>query len=210
MGFLAMLALYTIVAYGLTKPPSSWIDLLPSAVLDWIGGRAGAGDDGGERAGGAAVGGIARLGAVRIGTRARRGGAGADHGRHPLQDAPTAGKIMRIVQPGICALLLAVGAAWAAWLVGGYRPHDVAAAGLGLAVGASFAAYMAADRRDAALWLRFGLYGGSLAVAAATFWTGAVRPLQHTPSFGAATAWLDRLDGLGLVLLRRRGRRRRC
>ena len=77
VGFLAMLALYVIVAYGLMNASFKLIDLLPGAVLDWIGGRAGAGDDGGERAGGTAVAGISRVGAVRIGARFRRGGAGS-------------------------------------------------------------------------------------------------------------------------------------
>ncbi len=76
VGFLAMLALYVIVAYGLMNASFKLIDLLPSAVLDWIGGRAGAGEDGGERAGGTAVAGFSRLSAVRVGARARRGGAG--------------------------------------------------------------------------------------------------------------------------------------
>ena len=107
---------------------------------------------------------------------------------------------MRIVGPGLCALLLAAGGAWSAWSVTGYRPVDVSAAGLGLAVASSFAAYMATDRKDAALWLRFGLYGGALAVAAASLWTGAVRPLQGAPSLGAVMAWLGALDGLWLVM----------
>ena len=77
VGFLAMLALYVIVAYGLMNASFKLIDLLPSAVLDWIGGRAGAGDDASDRTGGAAVGGISRLGAVRVGARARRGGVGS-------------------------------------------------------------------------------------------------------------------------------------
>ena len=77
---------------------------------------------------------------------------------------------------------------------------DVSAAGLGLAVASSFAAYMVTDRKDAALWLRFGLYGGALAVAAASLWTGAVRPLQGAPSLGAVMAWLGALDGLWLVM----------
>ena len=77
VGFLAMLALYVIVAYGLMNASFKLIDLLPSAVLDWIGGRAGAGDDGGERTGGTAVAGFSRLSAVRVGARARRGGAGS-------------------------------------------------------------------------------------------------------------------------------------
>ena len=101
----------------------------------------------------------------------------------------------------MCLVLLAAGGGWAAWLVTGYRPEDATAAGLGLSVGASFLAYMATDRKDSSLWVRFGLYGGALAVAAATFWTGIVRPLQHAPSFGAVMAWLERLDGVGLVVL---------
>ena len=108
---------------------------------------------------------------------------------------------MRFVQPGFCALLLAAGSAWAAWLVNGYRPEDVTAAGLGLTVGASLLAYFACDRKDAFRGVRLGLYGGGLAVGAASFWTGIVRPLQHAPSFGAVMAWLDRLDGVSLVLL---------
>ena len=108
---------------------------------------------------------------------------------------------MRYLQPGLCALLLAAGTGWAAWLVDGYRLEDVTAGGLGLAVAASLAAYMTSDRKDAALWLRFGLYGGALAVCMGSLWVGVVRPLQHAPSLGAAMAWLDRLDGVGLVLL---------
>ena len=77
VGFLAMLALYVIVAYGLMNASFKLIDLLPGAVLDWIGGRAGAGEDGGERTGGTAVAGMTRLGAVRVGARARRGGDGS-------------------------------------------------------------------------------------------------------------------------------------
>ncbi|MDD9990736.1 MAG: type IV secretory system conjugative DNA transfer family protein [Rhodospirillales bacterium] len=108
---------------------------------------------------------------------------------------------MRFIQPGICVMLLAAGAGWAAWLAGGDRPVDAAAIGLGAAVAAAFAAYMASDRKDAALWLRFGLYGGALAVCVASFWTGVVRPLQHAPSWGAVMAWLGALDGMRLVML---------
>ena len=108
---------------------------------------------------------------------------------------------MSLIQPGLCVLLLAAGAGWAAWLANGYRPEDIGAAGLGAAVLASFLAYMFADRKDAAVWLRFGLYGGALAVACASLWTGAVRPLLYAPSFGAVTAWLGALDGARLVML---------
>ena len=108
---------------------------------------------------------------------------------------------MRPIEAALGALLLAAGCLWAAWLNSGVRPEGVAAAGLGLGVAASFAAYMATDRKDAGLWLRFGLYGGSLGVAVASLWTGAVRPLLDAPSLGAAMAWLQALDGLGLVML---------
>ena len=74
IGFLAMLTLYVMIAYGLMNASFKLIDLLPSAVLDWIGGRGGAGDDGGERVGSAAAGAISRVGALRIGARPRRGG----------------------------------------------------------------------------------------------------------------------------------------
>ena len=108
---------------------------------------------------------------------------------------------MRHLELALGALLLAAGGGWAVWLTSGVRPEGVAAAALGLAVAASFAAYMATDRKDAGIWLRFGLYGAGLAVSVASLWTGAVRPLLDAASLGAAMAWLQALDGLGLVML---------
>ena len=108
---------------------------------------------------------------------------------------------MRLIQASVCVLLLAAGCGWAAWLTAGVRPPGIAAAGLGLSVGASFLVYMASDRKDAALWLRFGLYGGGSRYRLRPFWTGVVRPLQHAPSLGAVMAWLESLDGLALVML---------
>ena len=74
IGFLAMLTLYVMIAYALMNASFKLIDLLPSAVLDWIGGRGGAGEDGGERVGGAAAGAISRVGGLRIGAGPRRSG----------------------------------------------------------------------------------------------------------------------------------------
>ena len=74
IGFLAMLTLYVMIAYGLMNASFKLIDLLPSAVLDWIGGRGGAGEDGGERVGGAVAGAVARLGHLKLGGRIRAGG----------------------------------------------------------------------------------------------------------------------------------------
>ena len=76
IGFLAMLTLYVMIAYGLMNASFKLIDLLPSAVLDWIGGRGVTGDEGGERVGGAAIGAISRVGGLRIGAGPRRGGGG--------------------------------------------------------------------------------------------------------------------------------------
>ena len=39
---------------------------------------------------------------------------------------------MRLIQPGLCALLLAAGSAWAWWLVFGYRDESMTAIGLGV------------------------------------------------------------------------------
>ena len=108
---------------------------------------------------------------------------------------------MRSIEAALGAVLLVAGCVWSVWLTAGVRPYGIAAAGLGLAVAASFAVYMATDRKNAGLWFRLGLYGGSLAVSAASLWTGAVRPLLHAPSLGAALGWLQGLDGLGLVML---------
>ena len=108
---------------------------------------------------------------------------------------------MKTIELGICALLLAAGGGWAAWLMAGGLPDDIAAAGLGLAVFAALAAYMATDRKEAAMWLRFGLYSGALAVCAASLWIGIVLPLRAADSFHTLAAHLLGLKGLGLVLL---------
>ena len=108
---------------------------------------------------------------------------------------------MRVFEAGAGAVLLVAGCGWAAWLAGGVRPDGIAAAGLGLAVAASFAAFMATDRKEEGLWLRLGLYGGSLAVSLASLWTGTLRPLLASPSPGAVTDWLLGLHDLGVVML---------
>ena len=80
-----MLTLYVMIAYGLMNASFKLIDLLPSAVLDWIGGRGGTGEDGGERVGGAAAGAISRVGGLRIGAAAALPGAGDDSHRKTQQ-----------------------------------------------------------------------------------------------------------------------------
>ena len=88
--FVAMLALYVMVAYGLVNASFKLIELLPNAVLAWIGGQAG-GDAGAEGVVGLAAGGFGRAGALRgpgrFGARGRGdsgaqapGGRGADGG----------------------------------------------------------------------------------------------------------------------------------
>ena len=109
---------------------------------------------------------------------------------------------MRAIQLSLCLVLLAAGGGWAAWLVTGYRPEDATAAGLGLSVGASFLAYMATDRKDSSLWVRFGLYGGALAVAAASL-LDRHRPAPAICAVRSAPSWRgwSGLDGVGLVVL---------
>ena len=76
--FLAMLALYVMIAYALINSSFKLIDALPNVVLEWIGGRS-VSDDGADRIGAAAVGGAGRLGALRMpgigGGRAARAAA---------------------------------------------------------------------------------------------------------------------------------------
>ena len=72
--FLALLALYVMVAYGLLNGCFKAIDLLPNAVLEWVGGQ-GRTDGGAEGVGQTATGGIARIGALRgFGPLGRGGG----------------------------------------------------------------------------------------------------------------------------------------
>ena len=74
VGFLAMLALYVMAAYALMNGAFKLIDLLPAAVLEWIGGRGEAGGGEAERVGAAAIGGIARAANLRLAGRIRAGG----------------------------------------------------------------------------------------------------------------------------------------
>ena len=108
---------------------------------------------------------------------------------------------MRTIEPAIGAVLLCAGAGCSAWLAAGDRPEGIAAAGLGVAVGAALIACLTADRKDSAIWLRLGLYGAALAVAAASLWTGIVRPLRDAPSPGAVLDWAGSLEGMRLVLV---------
>ena len=75
IGFLAMLALYVMAAYALMNGAFKLIDILPAAVLEWIGGRGQAGGGEAERVGAAAIGGIARAANLRLAGRIRAGGA---------------------------------------------------------------------------------------------------------------------------------------
>ena len=83
VGGVAMFALYVILCYGLMNASFKLIELLPGAVLGWIGGRdEGDGAEPGVAAG-VAAGAAGRLGQLRIGGAARRGGARARGGARP-------------------------------------------------------------------------------------------------------------------------------
>ena len=67
IGFLAMLVLYTMIAWALMNSAFRLIDTLPSAVLQWIGAAGTGRDDGADRVTAIAVGGISRLSGLNIG-----------------------------------------------------------------------------------------------------------------------------------------------
>ena len=71
--FVALLAIYVLVAYGIVNACFKAIDVLPNAVLEWIGGG-GRGDEGGESVMGSATGGFGRLSGLRMGLRGRSPG----------------------------------------------------------------------------------------------------------------------------------------
>ena len=81
LGFLAMLAIYTIIAYGAANAAFKLIDLLPGHILTWIGGAAGI-DAGGTEG----VGTVAAGAASRTGTAATPGfmGRTPNRGRPPF------------------------------------------------------------------------------------------------------------------------------
>ena len=82
--FVALLVLYVIVAYGIVNASFKAIDLLPGAVLEWIG-ASGRGEAEGDGAIGTSTGGFGRLAGLRMGYRARPGpaaqGGGQGEGR---------------------------------------------------------------------------------------------------------------------------------
>ena len=83
VGGVSMIVLYVILCYGLMNASFKLIELLPGAVLGWIGGRdEGDGAEAGVAAG-VAAGAAGRLGQLRIGGAARRGGARARDGARP-------------------------------------------------------------------------------------------------------------------------------
>ena len=59
---------------------------------------------------------------------------------------------------------------------------------LAIALVSALVAYMATDRKEAGIWLRFGLYSAALAVCAASFWLEVVMPLRAADSFRALAA----------------------
>ncbi len=72
VGFLAMLVLYTVIAWTLMMSAFRLIDTLPRVVLQWIGASPGSGDDGAGRVTALATGSVARLAGLRIGRLAGR------------------------------------------------------------------------------------------------------------------------------------------
>ena len=89
LGWLAMLAIYLMVVYGLMNGCFKLIDHLPSIAMDWIGGRDGRDGDA-DRLGGGIAGAFGRIGPMRVG-QGRRGprlptGRGAPGPGAPVDD----------------------------------------------------------------------------------------------------------------------------
>ena len=84
LGFLAMTAIYCIVAYGAANASFKLIDLLPAHILTWIGGAAGIDAGGSEGVGSTAAG-----AAARTGTAATPGFMSRMGGRRPPPIPPT-------------------------------------------------------------------------------------------------------------------------
>ena len=91
LGWLAMLAIYLMVVYGLMNGCFKLIDHLPLVAMDWIGGRDGRDGDA-DRLGGGIAGAFGRVGPMRVG-QGRRGarlptGRGAPGPGSPADDGP--------------------------------------------------------------------------------------------------------------------------
>lgn len=66
-GFIPMIVVYVFICYGLMNTAFKLIDILPSVVLEWIGGRGSGGAGGTDSLVGGLTGGVGRLGGLRIG-----------------------------------------------------------------------------------------------------------------------------------------------
>ena len=66
VGFLAMLVLYTVIAWTLMNSAFRLIDTLPRVILQWLGASPNSAEDGAGRVTALATGGVARLSSIRL------------------------------------------------------------------------------------------------------------------------------------------------
>ena len=67
VGFITMVVVYVFICYTLMNMAFKLIDVLPSVVLEWIGGRSSGGGGGTESAMGGIMSGVGRMSAIRLG-----------------------------------------------------------------------------------------------------------------------------------------------
>ncbi len=82
VAYLAYLAIYTMIVYALVNASFKLVDMLPAAVMRWLGGGDDGGGDGADRVSGIASAGFGRMAGLRVAARGRgaalpgRGGGG--------------------------------------------------------------------------------------------------------------------------------------
>ena len=67
VGFITMVVVYVFICYTLMNMAFKLIDILPSVVLEWIGGRGSGGAGGTESTVGGITAGVGRFAAMRLG-----------------------------------------------------------------------------------------------------------------------------------------------
>ena len=198
VSFLAMLAVYVLVAYGILNACFKLIDVLPAAVLDWIGARSSPDTDG-AAAGTMVSGGMGRLGAsgyVRGQEAVREGGARAveegqlrTHARRWKMKAWIKSAAFAIGPPAIACL-------WVWWLGSGDLGRLAKLCGLGAAVAGTMGVFLVADRGERGSAFCAGVFTAGLIVCAGMTWLEVAVPALEL-GVGRFLGALVRLDAAG-------------
>ena len=107
----------------------------------------------------------------------------------------------RLVQALVAWGVLSAAGAWA-WWVSEHRVNEVVGGVVLIVVlVGAFGVYLAVDRKRHGLWLCFGGYGALVLVAGVHAWFNGLLPIVSASSWGAYSAYVDRLGGWGEFLL---------